>query len=102
MIRRKGSLVCLGNASGVVPPFPPLKLTPKNVKLTRPTMINYIVTPEESGPYFRELQQLVETGTVKIKIHKEYPFSAKGIQQAQIDITGHSTVGKLIVKVADE
>ena len=102
MIRRKGSLVSVGNASGPVPPFPPLKLTPKNVKLTRPTLMNYIVTPEESGPYFRKLMQMIENGTVKINIHNEYPFSAEGIQQAQTDITGRSTVGKLIVKVADE
>ena len=102
MIRRKGTIVSVGNASGPVPPFPPLKLTPKNIKLTRPTLNNYIVTPEESGPYFRELLKLVGDGTVKINIHKEYPFSAEGIQQAQTDITGRSTVGKLIAKITDE
>lgn len=37
VLRRKGSLVSLGNASGAVPPFTPFKLTPKNIKLTRPT-----------------------------------------------------------------
>ncbi|KAI5118257.1 hypothetical protein M0805_008191 [Coniferiporia weirii] len=38
LLRRKGSLVSVGNASGAVPPFPPLKLTGKNIKLTRPTL----------------------------------------------------------------
>ena len=39
MIRRKGTLVSVGNASGPVPPFPPLRLTPKNVTLLRPTYV---------------------------------------------------------------
>ena len=37
MIRRKGTIVSVGNASGAVPPFPPLKLVEKNVRLLRPT-----------------------------------------------------------------
>ena len=102
MLRRKGSLVSVGNASGPVPPFAPLKLTAKNIKLTRPTLLNYIVTPEESGHYARELLGLVGNGTVKINIFKEYPFTAEGIRQTQTDITGRSTIGKLIVKIADE
>ncbi|KAM6498576.1 hypothetical protein JOM56_006524 [Amanita muscaria] len=36
LIRRKGTIVSLGNASGPVPPFSPLKLGEKNVKLLRP------------------------------------------------------------------
>jgi NADPH2:quinone reductase len=35
-IRRKGTIVSFGNASGVVPPFSILKLGPKNVKVCRP------------------------------------------------------------------
>ena len=41
VIRRKGTLVSVGNASGAVPPFPPLKLVEKNVKLLRPTYVLY-------------------------------------------------------------
>lgn len=33
-------------------------------------------------------------------VHKEYPFTAEGIQEAQRDITGRGTVGKLIVRIA--
>lgn len=36
LIRRKGTIVSIGNASGPVPPFSPLKLAEKNVKLLRP------------------------------------------------------------------
>ena len=37
MICRKGTIVSVGNASGAVPPLPPLKLAEKNVRLLRPT-----------------------------------------------------------------
>lgn len=32
IVKRKGTIVSLGNASGPVPPFAPLKLGPKNLK----------------------------------------------------------------------
>lgn len=37
LIRRKGTIVSVGNASGAVEPFAPLRLVEKNVKLLRPT-----------------------------------------------------------------
>ncbi|KAL7284114.1 NAD-P-binding protein [Trametes coccinea BRFM310] len=100
MIRRKGTIVSVGNASGAVPPFPPLKLVEKNVRLLRPTLGNYVYTPEEGRHYTTELFNLIAKGDLKIRIHAEYPFTAEGVQQAQKDLTGGKTVGKLIVKVA--
>ncbi|CDO75013.1 hypothetical protein BN946_scf184965.g15 [Trametes cinnabarina] len=100
MIRRKGTIVSVGNASGAVPPFPPLKLVEKNVRLLRPTLSNYMYTPEEGRRYSTELFDLIAKGDLKIRIHAEYPFTAEGVQQAQKDLTGGKTVGKLIVKIA--
>jgi len=39
LIRRKGTIVAIGNASGAVPPFAPLKLAPKNLKVVRPVYV---------------------------------------------------------------
>lgn len=36
LLRRKGTLVCVGNASGAPDPISPLKLAAKNLKLARP------------------------------------------------------------------
>ena len=63
-------------------------------------MGNYIYTPEESRRYTTELCRLIADGTLKINIHAEYPLTAEGVQQAQKDLTGGKTTGKLIVKVA--
>jgi len=99
MLRRKGTLVSVGNASGPVPPMAPLKLTPKNIKLLRPTLMNYIVTPAESHYYVTELFRLISEGTIKLNIHKVYPFTAEGVQQTQHDITSRNTTGKMVVNV---
>ncbi|KAI0323067.1 NAD-P-binding protein [Amylostereum chailletii] len=102
MIRRKGTLVSFGNASGPVPPVPLLRLTAKNIKLLRPTAVNWVVTLEERNYYGRELFELVESGALKINIHGEYPFTSEGVRQAQIDLTTGKTTGKLLIKVAEE
>lgn len=64
-------------------------------------MSNYVYTPEEAAHYGKELFQLVENGDLKIKIFREYPFTAEGVKQAHNDLTqrGGKTVGKLLIKV---
>lgn len=101
MIKRKGTIVSVGNASGAVEPFSLLRLVEKNVKLLRPTMGNYVYTPGEAYHYGQALFKLVEDGSLKININKEYPFTAEGVQQAQRDLTGGKTVGKLLIKFSD-
>ncbi|PPQ79897.1 hypothetical protein CVT25_002953 [Psilocybe cyanescens] len=101
LIKRKGTIVSVGNASGAVPPFSIPRLVEKNVKLLRPTMSNYVFTPEEAAHYGKVLFDLVESGELKIKIYNEYPFTVEGVRQAQSDLTaaGGKTTGKLLIKV---
>ncbi|KAH9955613.1 NAD-P-binding protein [Russula dissimulans] len=101
MIKRKGTIVSFGNASGPVEPVSLLKLVEKNVKLLRPSVVNYLVTLEERNRYSKELWALVSSGTLKINIHTEYPFTAEGVRQAHVDLTTGKTTGKLLIKVAD-
>jgi len=100
MIKRKGTIVSFGNTSGAVEPFQLLKLVEKNVKLLRPTMANYIYTAEEAAHYGKEVFDLVEKNELKIQIYKDYPFTTEGVQNAQRDLTGGKTSGKLLIKVA--
>ncbi len=99
VIARKGTIATFGNASGAVDPFPPLKLSAKNVKVCRPTLGNYVATRDELETYTSQLWELVAQGAVKLRVHKEYPFSADGIKQSQVDITSRGTTGKLLIKV---
>ncbi|GAA5905664.1 quinone oxidoreductase family protein [Sporobolomyces salmoneus] len=100
LLRRKGTLVTLGNASGPVPPFAPLKLGPKNLKVCRPVLNQYVYTAEEFHSYATELFEIVKQGHLKLAVHGEYPLTTEGIKQSQIDITGRKTSGKLLIKVA--
>lgn len=94
-------MVSLGNASGPVSPFSILKLAEKNIRLLRPVVMNYMVTPEEGGHYSRLFFEAVGKGDVKINIFHEYPFSAEGVQKAQTDLHRGKSTGKLIVKIKD-
>ncbi|GAA5837222.1 hypothetical protein JCM3766R1_002166 [Sporobolomyces carnicolor] len=100
LLRRKGTLVTLGNASGPVPPFAPLKLGPKNLKVCRPVLNQYVYTAEEFHSYASELFEIVKQGHLELSVHGEYPLTTEGIKQSQIDITGRKTSGKLLIKVA--
>ncbi|KAH9048228.1 NAD-P-binding protein [Lactarius hengduanensis] len=101
MIKRKGTIVSFGNASGPVEPVNLFKLTEKNVKLLRPTVNNYLVTLEERNDYSAELWGLVSSGALRLVIHTEYPFTAEGVRQAHTDLTSGKTTGKLLIKVTD-
>ncbi|KAF8738042.1 hypothetical protein RHS02_05954, partial [Rhizoctonia solani] len=100
-IRRKGTIVSYGNASGVVPPFSVLKLGAKNVKVCRPVVGNYLTEPAEFHQYSSELLELIKDGKLNIAVYAEYPFTTEGIRQTQIDISGRGTSGKLLVKVSE-
>ncbi|KAI5998109.1 hypothetical protein EDD15DRAFT_294348 [Pisolithus albus] len=98
---RKGTLVSVGNASGAVPPFAPLKLVEKNMKLVRPTMGNYSYTPGEVLYYANALSSHLLDGTLKPLIHKEYPFTTEGVREAHMDLTAGKTIGKLLIRISE-
>ncbi|KAF4573425.1 hypothetical protein EYR36_007940 [Pleurotus pulmonarius] len=99
MIRRKGTIVVVGNASGLPAPFPVLKLVEKNVVILRPTMNNYLFTPSETLHYGNMLFALLAQGVIKLNVVKELPFTADGVKQAQKDLVDGNTIGKLVIKV---
>jgi NADPH:quinone reductase len=63
--------------------------------------MNYVVTPEERFYYGTRVFDLIEKGTIKIKVFKVYPFTAEGVGQAHTDLVSGKTTGKLVIKVAD-
>ncbi|CAE7168832.1 unnamed protein product [Rhizoctonia solani] len=99
-IRRKGTIVSFGNASGVVPNFSVLKLGAKNIKVCRPVVNNYITEASEFHHYASELFDIVKSGKLACAVHGEYPFTTEGMRQTHKDITGRGTSGKLVVKIA--
>ncbi|KAK3192600.1 hypothetical protein K4F52_001399 [Lecanicillium sp. MT-2017a] len=98
--RRKGTLVSYGNSSGVVGDFRILELSKKNVKLVRPTLANYIADEAEFGQRAAELTGLLESGAVWVTVGGVYRLDELG--KAQDDLAQQKTMGKLLVRIADE
>lgn len=99
VVRTNATIVTFGNASGPVPPFSPLKLSPKCLKVTRPTLFPFIATAEDFATLAKDMMEVVSAGGIKFAVHKVYPFTEDGVRQTQIDITGRGTTGKLLVQV---
>ncbi|KAJ4368319.1 NADPH:quinone reductase [Neocucurbitaria cava] len=95
-VRRKGTMVSFGNASGPVEGFALARLSPKNIKLIRPTLFNYIATREELQTAAKELWNFIEKDGLNVKIHDVYPLS--DIVRATKDIESRKTTGKLVLK----
>lgn len=97
-VKRKGSVIYFGNASGPVPPLNIQLLARKNTKIMRATVMQYLVTREELEYYTGLLFKYLEKGTLKVNIHKVYDL--KDLQQAHKDLEGRLTSGKLLIKTS--
>ncbi|KAI0842148.1 NAD(P)-binding protein [Hypoxylon sp. FL0890] len=95
VLARKGSMVSFGNASGAVPPFNILRLSAKNARLLRPTVLNYTNTREELEKYSNELFDIIIKNGLDARIHEVYPLSE--VARAHEDLEGRKTTGKLLL-----
>lgn len=68
VVRTNATIVTFGNASGPVPPFSPLKLSPKCLKVTRPTLFPFIATPEDFASLAKDMTEIVEKGGIKVSL----------------------------------
>ncbi|KAK5938493.1 NADPH:quinone reductase [Knufia obscura] len=95
-VKRKGSVIYFGNASGPVPPMNIALLSKKNTKIMRATLMQYVVTRDELEYYSNLLFDYLRDGKLKVNIHKIYDL--KDVQQAHKDLEGRLTSGKLLIK----
>ena len=95
-LRPRGMMVTFGNASGAAPDFSPLILSQKgSLFLTRPSLAQYAATPEELAWRAGDVLNWVGQGKLKLHIHKVYKFADAA--QAQRDLEGRKTTGKLLL-----
>jgi NADPH2:quinone reductase len=97
-LRPRGMMASFGNSSGPAPDVSPLILMQKgSLFLTRPTLGNYAATPEELDWRASDVLNWVAQGKLKLHIHRVYPLSEAG--NAQRDLEGRNTTGKLLLSV---
>ncbi|WP_341395848.1 quinone oxidoreductase family protein [Arthrobacter sp. G119Y2] len=95
-LRKRGMLVLFGGASGQVPPFDIQRLNSSgSLFLTRPTLGDYLLTPEERQWRAHELFEMVREGTLDVRIGATYPLAEA--TRAQQDLEGRRTTGKVLL-----
>jgi len=94
-LKRRGLLVCVGTASGPVPPIDATQLAVKgSVYVTRPALADYIVDPAEKAALADEIFGHVAAGRIRIEINQRYRL--EDAAQAHRDIESRKTTGSSI------
>jgi len=94
-LKRRGLMVCVGTASGTIPPFDPQLLAMKgSLYLTRPALADYIADPAEKAELAGEIFGHVAAGRIKIEINQRYAL--EDAQQAHRDLESRKTTGSSI------
>lgn len=95
-LRRRGLMVLYGGASGPVPPFEVQRLQlGGSLFITRPTLVDYIVTREDLLARTDELFGWIADGRLKVSVGGTYRFSDAA--RAHEDLAGRRTTGKLLL-----
>lgn len=95
-LKKHGTMVTFGNASGPVEPFDPGLLGKKgSLFLTRPTLFDFIADYESLAKMADELFAVVKSNIVKIEINQEYPLSDAA--KAHTDLEARKTTGSTIL-----
>ncbi|MFS2124495.1 quinone oxidoreductase family protein [Pseudomonas sp. Pseusp97] len=94
-LKRRGLMVCVGTASGPIPPFDPVLLAMKgSIFLTRPALADYIADPAEKAALLDELFTHVGNGEIRIEINQHYAL--EDAVQAHRDLESRKTTGSSI------
>jgi len=94
-LRRRGTLVLYGAASGPVPPVDPLRLQGAgSAFLTRPTLVHHIVERSELMRRAQDLFGWIADG-LSVRVHERYPLAEA--RRAHEDLAARRTTGKLLL-----
>jgi NADPH2:quinone reductase len=94
-LRRRGLMVCVGTASGPIPPFNPQILAMKgSLYLTRPALADYIADPAEKDELAGELFGHVASGRIRIELNQRYAL--EDAAQAHRDLESRKTTGSSV------
>jgi NADPH2:quinone reductase len=94
-LRPRGLLVCVGTASGPVPPIDATQLAIKgSLFVTRPALANYIADPAEKSALADEVFAHVAAGRIRIEINQRYELQDAAL--AHRDLEARRTTGSSI------
>lgn len=95
-LRRHGTMVTFGNASGPVEPFSPMELAKRgSLHLTRPSLFDFIATPADLKAGTGELFAMLGSGEVRIAVGQRYAL--RDAARAHRDLEARRTTGATIL-----
>ncbi|MEK6949744.1 MAG: quinone oxidoreductase, partial [Nanoarchaeota archaeon] len=95
-LKPRGMLVSFGQSSGAIENFNPAILSQKgSLFLTRPTLSNYCANREELLWRANDVFSWINSGKLKIKIHKEFRLS--DAKEAHEELEGRKSSGKILL-----
>jgi NADPH:quinone reductase len=95
-LRRRGSMVLYGAASGPVPPFDLQRLqTGGSLFVTRPTLVHHVATRRELLRRTGDVFGWIRNGQLQVRIGATYPL--EDAARAQEDLAARRTTGKLLL-----
>jgi len=95
-LRRRGMLVLFGGSSGPVPPVDPQTLNGKgSLFLTRPTLVDHVVSRDELLWRASDVLGAAARGELSVRIGGRYPLAEAA--RAHEDLAGRRTTGKLLL-----
>ena len=90
--------MCVGTASGPIPPIDATQLAIKgSLYVTRPALADYIADPVERDALARELFDHVAAGRIRVEINQRYRLQEAA--QAHRDLESRKTTGSSIFVV---
>ena len=94
-LKRRGLMVCVGTASGTIPPFDPQLLAMKgSLYMTRPALADYIADPQEKAELAAEIFGHIASDRIRIEINQHYAL--QDAAQAHRDLESRKTTGSSI------
>jgi NADPH2:quinone reductase len=97
-LRPRGLLALYGASSGAVPPFDLIRLAGLgSLYVTRPTLKDYMQSREELERRANDVFGWVLSGALKLRIEYRYPLEEAA--QAQRDLEGRKTTGKVLLTI---
>nr|BAH82658.1 hypothetical protein [Lotus japonicus] len=94
-LKQRGYMVSFGQSSGSPDPVPLSSLAAKSLFLTRPSLMQYVVTRDELLEAAGELFAAVASGVLKVRVNHTYPLSAAA--KAHEDLENRKTSGSVVL-----
>jgi len=96
VLRPRATMVSFGSASGRIPPVDPLDLMRTgSIYLTRPTLFDYVATPQELQRRVEAIFEWIDEGRLSVAIGARYNLAAAG--EAHRALESRVTTGKVLL-----